>query len=194
MNRKKVLVVVDAQNDFITGVLGSKEAEEAAVNIVDYINNEDWDLILTTQDIHDREEYFNSREGKKIPTLHCEVDRKGSLIQKDIHDAIKNKQAMSYPLFKNTFSISPYEIDCALDNFFKNDYTKDYYFDGIDFYFCGFCTDICVISNVFTFMTSKRNLRAYNTFYIKEDCCAGSTPEKHKAALEVMKSCLVEII
>ena len=67
---KKILVVVDAQNDFITGVLGNKECDVATDVIADEIRSGKYDDVIFTRDTHD-ENYLNTQEGKKLPVTHC---------------------------------------------------------------------------------------------------------------------------
>lgn len=55
---------------------------------------------------------------------------------------------------------------------------------------CGLCSDICVISNALI----MRALFPDSDITVDASCCAGVTPEKHKAALEIMKSCQIEVI
>lgn len=67
----RLLVIVDAQNDFVTGSLGSKTADAAVPNIVSLIQNHEWDNIVCTMDTHG-DDYFETLEGKKLPVKHCD--------------------------------------------------------------------------------------------------------------------------
>ena len=188
--KKKILIIVDAQKDFITGVLGSKEAEEAAVKIVDYIKNNAWDGILYTEDIHFTEEmYKKSKESAHMIPIHC-LDPEDNHIEESIYEAIKNGMCPVARQRKTKFAADQTAINENLHELFSVFYEDK----NVDFYFCGFCTDICVISNVFAFMNSSEINYDTTEFYVKADCCAGSTPENHEAALKVMNSCLINII
>ena len=97
---KKVLVVVDMQNDFIDGSLGTKEAE-AIVDAVAEEIRKDYDLIIATRDTHD-ENYLNTNEGKHLPVVHCVRDSKGWQIADKVEKALKEKENVSV-LNKPTF-------------------------------------------------------------------------------------------
>lgn len=175
----KVLVVIDAQNDFIDGALRNEEAIKAVPQIVEKIKN--WDgLVVATQDTHEPD-YLNTREGKYLPIKHCIQDTEGWLIQSDIWKAIVERTKPCRFMIKRTFGYTMLpdliEYECANDKI-----------DEIEF--CGFCTDICVISNALIVKA------AFPEVDIKVDaaCCAGVTPEKHEAALSVMESCQIEVI
>ena len=185
MKTKKVLVVIDCQNDFITGALRNEEAIKAVPNIVNKINNFDGDYILVTMDTHN-EDYLNSKEGKKLPVTHCVKGTDGWKLQEDIKKALldfdaKEKKNVMY-FHKPTFG----SID--LQNFVEMDEEFDC---NIEFEFVGFCTDICVVSNV---LLLKAALYDRCEITVDASCCAGVTPESHKAALTTMKMCQVNVI
>lgn len=208
-NKIKVLVVVDAQNDFITGTLANKDAQKAVPNIVDKILSFDGDAIYLTMDTH-YFDYHKTREGNKLPVEHCLVNTIGWRIEDSIYQAVleKAKQGCEIKYIrKNTFgSVDPVygeDVESATTlkdavlnlekertfQHIKNNGYIDYI--PMEIEMCGFCTDICVVSNALI-------LKAY-TYYFAEitvdsKCCAGVTPEKHEAALEVMKSCQINII
>ena len=173
---KKILVVVDMQNDFIDGTLGSKEAVSIVENAVNKINGFDGDIIVT-YDTH-AEEYMDTREGRFLPVKHCIKGTDGHKLNSEIKQALcgKNYKEIEKPTFGST----------ELVDYIKNNYDTE----NIQMEFIGLCTDICVVSNV---MLIKANFPEMNV-YVDEKCCAGVTPQKHAAAIEVMKSCQVEII
>lgn len=181
----KVLVVIDAQVDFITGALRNEEAIKAVPNIVNKIKNFDGDYILVTLDTHG-ENYLESKEGKKLPVKHCVKGTEGWQLQEDIKkvliefDAKEGKNVMYFhkPTFGSTSMAEFMELDEA--------------FEGeLDIEYVGFCTDICVVSNV---LMEKAVLFDRAKITVDASCCAGVTPEKHKAALETMKSCQINVI
>ena len=185
MKTKKVLIVIDCQNDFITGALRNEEAIKAVPNIVKKINEFDGDYILVTLDTHD-ENYLETNEGKMLPVTHCVKGTKGWQLNPDIKDALiyadvyKNQNVMYFnkPTFGSTSMAEFMEFDEA--------------FDGeLDIEYVGFCTDICVISNV---LMEKAVLYDRADITVDASCCAGVTPEKNKAALETMKSCQINVI
>lgn len=173
---KKILVVVDMQNDFIDGALGSKEAVSIVENAVDKINCFDGDIIVT-YDTH-TEEYMDTREGRFLPVKHCVKGTGGHKLNEKIAAALKDKSYKE--IEKPTFG------SAELVEYIKDNYDTQ----NTQIEFIGLCTDICVVSNV---MLVKANFPEMNV-YVDEKCCAGVTPEKHNAAIEVMKSCQVEII
>lgn len=170
----KILVVVDMQNDFITGALGTKEAQDIVYNVVHKIK--EYDNIILTQDTHNVYYPF-TLEGTKLPVSHCIKYTEGWKICPEIEFAMIDK--VSNIVEKGSFGTI--KLIDYINVLFKN-------IDEIEI--IGVCTDICVISNALI-------LRSYfpNTVIkVDSSCCAGSTPELHKQALEVMKSCQIEVI
>lgn len=181
----RILFLIDVQNDFITGALGNEAAIKAVPKIVNKIKNEKWDFIFITRDAH-YSDYLNTAEGKKLPVSHCIVDTEGWEIEASIWEAIQ-ESGVPYSLYvKHTFglhSISD-DIEYELDEHFDDKESKPY------FEFCGFCTDICVISNV---LLLKASWFEWADIVVDQECCAGTTPENHEAALNVMRSCQIDI-
>lgn len=185
----RVLVIVDAQVDFVHGALGSMEAEAIIPHMAERVKEySDGDtLILFTKDTHDTN-YFKTLEGQNLPFMHCIEGAPGWSLVKEIStlaDGYSNfllysdEEVVRSRVLKNTFgSIKLCEI------------LKKYEDDITDIIFMGFCTDVCVVSNVLM-------ARAYlpNTpIAVDASCCAGTTLDKHLAALEVMKSCQIDVI
>lgn len=170
---KKLLVVVDMQNDFIDGALANPDAEAIVPKIVDKINK--WDgHIVATQDTHTNN-YLNTLEGKKLPIPHCIWHTNGWSINTDISNAIAQSSQHHFEVYKKTFGSNALAKICT-----------DY--DYIEF--VGTCTDICVISNALLAKTACPNIE----IAVDASCCAGTTEENHKAALQVMKMCQIDII
>lgn len=179
-----VLVIVDAQNDFITGALANPIADERVPNIVNLIHDRKWDLIITTFDTH-YNNYLDTREGKNLPIPHCIYDTDGHNIDSRILEALQQQDCDPViGLCKYTFGSKL--LAGKIFNHF--DLTPD---DTLNIYFCGFCTDICVISNVLAVKMELPNIADIN---VVANACAGVTPESHEAALTVMKSCQINII
>lgn len=167
---KKALIVIDMQNDFVNGSLGNEEIKAIVPAVVKKIN--DWDgIVITTMDTHD-DDYMRTLEGKKLPVPHCMRGTEGWELNDEVLSALP---ANYLSVEKSTFG--SYSLPKWLTQF------KEIHIIGV-------CTDICVVSNALL-------LRAHypNTVIVCDaSCCAGTTPEKHKAALEVMKSCQIEVI
>lgn len=183
----KYLFVVDMQYDFIDGSLGSDRAKNivlpnVAKKLEECINDENYQIFFTMDTHH--EDYLNTLEGKKLPVKHCIHCSDGWLIHKDLKEIVVSQKddhnlMKPYYLMKNTFGM------CNINKVFVD---FDEYKDEIEI--CGLCTDICVISNALI-------LRAYfpdTKITCIEKCCGGTSDEAHKAALEVMRSCQIDVI
>lgn len=159
-------------------------------NIVDLINENEWDNIVLTQDTHYEDHpfipnYLDTLEGKNLPIKHCIFDTEGWKINRKIAEAVYEKRKTGcriYNIQKSTFGAYPDLIE-TLE--MLNDYSP------IDeFTFCGFDTDICVIANILLTQSAFPEV----PINLVEKCCAGSTPENHKAALQVLESCQINVI
>lgn len=185
MKTKKILIVIDSQNDFITGALRNEEAIKAVPNIVKKINEFDGDYILVTMDTHESN-YLETNEGKKLPVVHCVKGTEGWQLQEDIKkmliefDAKEGKNVLYF--LKPTFGSQAMAECLELDEAFEG---------NLDIEYVGFCTDICVVSNV---LMEKAILYDRANITVDASCCAGVTPESHKAALTTMKMCQINVI
>ena len=185
----RLLVVVDMQNDFIDGALGSEAAKAIVPNVVKKITDAKNDtLIIFTKDTH-FEDYDHTLEGKLLPVKHCIFDCDGWCINKAVRVAWLDKEdtiTIMEPEFRENNTIIKTTFGSLnLMNFLLRDGKV---FDEIEF--IGLLTDICVVSNVLMTRAALPDVK----IIVDASCCAGSTPEKHKSALEIMKSCQIEII
>lgn len=169
----KALIVVDMQNDFVTGTLGTKEAQEMLPRLVakleDAVKNKSFDIIFT-QDTH-KEDYLKTQEGKFLPVEHCLKGSEGWEIVPELQKFIPSARIV---IEKKAFGstrlpslLKPYE----------------------EVQFVGVCTDICVVSNALL-------LKAFypeQLVSVDATCCAGTSPENHQKALDVMKLCQCQI-
>lgn len=169
---KSCLLVIDMQNDFITGSLGSKEAEAIVLGVKERIEKaiKDGEDIYFTKDTH-YENYMDTREGEFLPVEHCIEGTPGH----DICDELKPFEKNAKEIFiKNTFGYK--------------DFPK--YLEGYDkITLIGLCTDICVVSNAIL-------IKAFypeKDIVVEKDLCAGTNADNHDAALKVMKSCHIVI-
>ena len=180
----KILIVVDMQEDFVNGSLGTPEARYIVRNVVSRIKeyNANEDLVLYTMDTHG-DNYFNTQEGRKLPVEHCIPFTKGYQIVKDIKDAVPILAKHTIP--KQSFGTIKWES--ILKENLKEEIEKDG--RNLDIEIIGVCTDICVVSNALIlkaiFPEAEISVDAY--------CCAGTTPDNHKAALQVMECCQINI-
>ena len=169
-----VLIVVDMQNDFIDGALGSKMAQAIVENVNQKVKDaeENGKVIIFTKDTH-YENYLDTEEGKNLPVPHCIINTEGW----EITDKIEVPNDANI-LQKNTFGakfLSDYLLMC--DNI-KN------------IELVGLCTDICVISNAIVAKTTEPNVH----IIVDASCCAGVTPKSHDTALSAMKTLQIEVI
>ncbi|MCI7226524.1 nicotinamidase/pyrazinamidase [uncultured Clostridium sp.] len=170
-----ILVVIDMQNDFIDGALGTPEAVAIVPKVMVKMMNFDG-LVLATRDTHG-EDYLERQEGKKLPVVHCIKGTHGWEIKDEIQQLL-----ISQPIDKPTFGSE------ALGKVLKDLNNDVEPIDSITL--VGLCTDICVISNA---MLLKAFLPEV-PIMVDASCCAGVTPESHERALEAMKACQIEII
>lgn len=181
----KLLILVDVQNDFISGVLGTKEAQEAVPKIVEKLKNWDGDVICT-KDTHESD-YLNTLEGKNLPVPHCVLGTEGHDINKDVDTRLHNlasKDKLVLTLRKEN-RFGTLLLPRLIEMYEAGDTLK---YDCIEF--VGFCTDICVVSNLLIVKAAFPEVE----IAVDASCCAGTTPENHQHALEVMKSCQIEIL
>ena len=167
----KYLIVVDMQNDFIDGALGTAEA----VSIVPYVKSviENFDgKVIFTRDTH-FENYMETQEGKNLPVPHCIKGTDGWQIRAEL-DALRKTEAID----KVTFGSKD------LVQILKNEG------DIESITFVGLCTDICVISNVMIVKAFYPEI----PLIVDAKACAGVTPESHTNALNAMKMCQVMVI
>lgn len=190
---KKFLFVIDMQNDFIDGSLGSDEAKKIVPNVVKLIQNWDNDkdhAIWYTYDTHYEDEsgihtkYENTLEGKMLPVNHCIYTSPGWQINEYVMDEIVKRNSLYDRAFpKHTFGSLDMMNEAAM-HLWENHKSDD------SLYLVGLCTDICVVSNALLLRARFPNLH----IYVYENCCAGTSKEAHDAAIKVMKSCQIEVI
>ena len=164
----KTLIVIDMQNDFIDGSLGTDEA----VKIVDNVRNkikeykDRGDEVIFTRDTH-HDDYMQTNEGKHLPVVHCIEGTAGWEIREGLDTSgcrIIDKPSFGY-IGWNEFDFEEVEL-------------------------VGLCTDICVVSNALILKAFFLEIK----ISVDASCCAGVTPESHEAALQTMRACQVEII
>ena len=169
-----ILVVVDMQNDFIDGALGTKEAVAIIPKVEEKIRNFKG-TVLFTRDTHETW-YLDTQEGKKLPIPHCIRDTEGWQIRRELDDLRKTE-----PIDKETFGSTDLAADLVAMNIE----------DEIgSITFVVLCTDICVISNA---LLAKATLPEV-PITVDASCCAGVTPESHENALKAMEMCQIDIV
>ena len=167
----KILIVVDMQNDFIDGALGTKEAVAIVPYVKEAIENFDGKVFFT-RDTH-FENYMQTQEGSNLPVPHCIKGTNGWQIRTEL-DAMRKTE----PIDKITFG-SKKLVDVL---------QKEKDIESITF--VGLCTDICVISNAMLVKVFYPEV----SLIVDAKGCAGVTQESHKRALEAMKVCQIKIV
>ena len=169
-----ILVVVDMQNDFIDGALGTKEAVAIVPKVEERIRNFKG-TVLFTRDTHESW-YLDTQEGKKLPVPHCIRNTEGWQIRNEL-DSLRKTE----PIDKETFGSTDLAAELVAMNI-------DDEIGSITF--VGLCTDICVVSNALIIKAALPEVPVL----VDSHCCAGVTPHSHGAALETMRSSQVKIL
>ena len=170
---QKILVVVDMQNDFIDGSLGTKEAVEIVPSVKEKIENFDGKVIFT-RDTH-FDNYLETQEGTLLPVKHCIKDTNGWQIHPEL-DALRVSEAVDKPTFGSVI------LGKKLVEENERETIESVTLIGL-------CTDICVISNALLIKAFLPEV----PIIIDAKCCAGVTPDSHKNALNAMKACQIKI-
>ena len=174
---KDLLIVIDMQNDFIDGPLGTPEAREMTPHLAEFIKNFKGH-ILATMDTH-KDNYLETLEGKNLPVKHCIIETDGWNINNSILHALMTNEGFMEFIHKPTFG-----------SFALIDKIADILKDIDTIKICGLCTDICVASNALILRAAFPD----TPIFVLKDLCAGVTPETHEAALTTMKMCQIEVI
>lgn len=166
----KYLVVVDMQNDFIDGSLGTPEAQAILPKVIEKIKNFKG-AVVYTRDTHD-EDYLETLEGKNLPVEHCIRETAGWKLIPKLRPLTADTKIIQKPTFGSTqlsylVAIGDYE----------------------EIELIGLCTDVCVISNALLLKATVPE----TPITVDASCCAGVTPQSHKTALDAMKMCQIII-
>lgn len=168
---KKLLVVVDMQNDFVDGSLGTAEAKKIVANVVSKVKTvkQAGDDIIFTRDTHPAN-YLETQEGRRLPVVHCVKDTKGW----EIIDELK-------PYAETIIDKPSFGSLELMETAVRGKYTE--------IELAGLCTDICVVSNALLLKAALLETE----IRVDASCCAGVTQESHEAALLTMQMCQIEI-
>lgn len=173
VTKMKILCVIDMQNDFIDGALGTKEAQAIVEKVKEKITafKNDGQMVIFTRDTH-HENYMETQEGKHLPVPHCIEGTKGW----EISSALPSDGCKI--IDKPTFGSRELADYIASTN------------EVEEIQLVGLCTDICVISNALLLKATMPEIK----ISVDSSCCAGVTPESHANALNAMKMCQIEIL
>ncbi len=185
----KILVVVDMQNDFITGSLGTPEAQAIVPNVKKKVEEavKNGDLIIYTRDTH-FVNYLETKEGQKLPVEHCIVETDGWSIPDELRPPVTYEKELIVDKFTFGSRDLPATIRRMLIN--KQYYGLTHASDIEEIELVGLCTDICVVSNA---LMLKAHFYGEYDISVDATCCAGVTPESHEAALKTMEMCQINI-
>ena len=184
MKKKKILVIVDMQEDFVTGVLGTPEAQAIVPRIIKMLqkNGKNYSAILLTKDAHNKN-YGKTLEGKKLPVPHCIEGTDGYRVMSDIYKEVEElrKTGVTVKNFKKHTFASDKLVEYLTAMVLVNN-------KNIEIEIIGVCTDICVVSNALTIRAALPN----TVISVDAKCCAGTSIKAHNAALRVMNSCQID--
>jgi len=168
--KNRLLVVIDMQEDFVRGSLGTEEAQAIIPAMQEKIRRHDGPLAYTL-DTHD-EAYLSTSEGAHLPVVHCVKGEAGHRLIGELADLLRGAECFEKPTFGSV----------ALAERIRDDETID------EVELAGVCTDICVVSNALMIKAMRPELPVF----VDPTCCAGSSVPRHLASLETMKSCQIE--
>lgn len=172
---RKILIVVDMQNDFVTGALGNAEAEAIVPALREKILSYPENDRFATMDTH-QENYLTTQEGRHLPVKHCIRGTEGWKLIPEIDELIPQDHRICKPSFGSEELAET--MKCLAQS------------DELSIELVGVCTDICVVSNAILLKAALPE----TPVSVDPACCAGVTPESHRAALQTMQACQVDLI
>ena len=172
---RKILIVIDMQNDFIDGALGTGEAVAIVEAVKEKIRSYPSVDVMATMDTHG-ENYLETQEGRMLPVVHCIRGTEGWKIRADVAALLGDARIFKKPSFGSM------RLAEVLKKLSRE--------EEIELELIGLCTDICVVSNALLLKAAMPEVR----ISVDASCCAGVTPEKHRAALETMRSCQICVV
>ena len=171
---RKILIVVDMQNDFVDGALGTPEAQQIVPAVAKKIRSYPKENVVYTLDTHS-EEYMNTQEGKNLPVMHCIRGTQGWNLNPVIAELSEGSERFEKPTFGSVL----------LGETLKSVAERD----DLELELVGLCTDICVVSNALLLKAMMPEV----PISVDASCCAGVTPESHAHALATMKACQIHV-
>ena len=172
---RKLLIVVDYQNDFVRGSLGFKKAESLEFRIAEKIKRyrKNGDEIVFTLDTHNNA-YLETQEGRNLPVIHCIEGTDGWKLYGSIGDL---KESSDKCFMKNSFGSS---------ELFS--YLLDGSYESIEI--AGVVTNLCVISNAILAKTALPEVPVF----VDADCVASNDDALNQEALDIMKSMQIAVL
>lgn len=190
----KALIIIDMQNDFLTGALGNDHCLAAIPEVVKLIQSKNWDAVAATMDTHDTN-YMWTLEGNKLPVEHCIIDSGGWKLNANVDDAMKKVPLKDWTrrLQKPTFG------SFDLIEWIRDEYENQHGYQArkqlgrggaLDLHFCGVCTSICVLANVVLCRAAFPDAK----IVIHANACGDVTKEMHEAAKICFKAQQCEVV
>lgn len=167
---KRLLVVVDMQEDFVRGSLATAEAQAIVPAMIQKVREHKGPLAYTL-DTHGPD-YLSTSEGEHLPVVHCVKVEPGHALIEELEGVLAGAEIFEKPTFGSVALAKRIAEDKSLS----------------EVELVGVCTDICVVSNALMIKAMRPEMRVL----VDPTCCAGSTVERHLASLETMKSCQIE--
>ena len=171
---RKLLLVIDMQNDFIDGALGTPEAAAIVDRVVEEIKKYPASDIIATRDTH-AENYLETQEGRNLPVPHCIKGTAGWELHPKIASALGGAVILDKPAFGSR------ELAERLTELARQ--------EELDITLVGLCTDICVVSNALL----VKAFLPETPVRVLAGCCAGVTPDSHQTALKTMQMCQIQV-
>lgn len=171
---RKILIVIDMQNDFIDGSLGTQEAISIVDAVCDKIRSYPAGDVIATMDTHG-EDYMKTQEGQNLPVMHCIKGTPGWQIRPEIAALLGGARIYEKPTFGSVSLAQDLKALSEQEN--------------LELELAGLCTDICVASNALLLKAFMPEVK----ISVDAACCAGVTPASHEAALETMRSCQIHV-
>ncbi|MCR4892615.1 MAG: cysteine hydrolase [Lachnospiraceae bacterium] len=169
---RKILIVIDMQNDFIDGSLGTREAQAIVEKVKDKIRSYPPENVFATMDTHEAN-YLQTQEGRNLPVEHCIRGTEGWKIRPDIEELLTGARIYEKPTF-GSMTLAE-DLKALAEK------------EELELELIGLCTDICVVSNALLLKAAMPEVK----ISVDPACMAGVTPESHEAALVTMKACQV---
>ncbi len=189
---KKILCIIDMQNDFLTGSLGGEHCRKAIPHVVELLENEKWDKVFLTIDTHD-ENYPDTLEGRKLPVAHCLRNTWGQKVCREVADVVNQmKHVEEIPSNERMFAEVEKETFGSLNLAFALDRQIEGLnkVDGPEIHMCGVCTSICVLANAVLLRANYPSAK----IVIHADACGDVNEEMHQHALACLQAQQCDIV
>ena len=190
----KALIIVDMQNDFLTGPLGNDHCLAAIPEVVKLIQSQKWDAMVATKDTHDTN-YMRTLEGEKLLIEHCVIDSDGWKLNANVDDAMSKVHVKGWadrlqkPTF-GSFDLIEWIRDKYCSQHGQQAQNQLGRGGALELHFCGVCTSICVLANVVLCRAAFPDAK----IVIHANACGDVTKEMHEAAKICFKAQQCEVV